>query len=172
VEEWHGDVRRFGSRGQLQGRRAIRLLRYDAAHRVYLIAKRDESEYKGVLLDQTTGRILPAGSDVLFTDDGSRYLAISQIDGNVGESWHVYARNGRLLWEGRGAVSAVDSSMNIMMTYGMLDDPHWTATHQLEATANCFAERPKQTVRLVEKDGRYGWQEPSPGTISRVCAHD
>jgi hypothetical protein len=141
---------------------------YDAARGFHLIAKSEELELKGVLLDQATGRVLLAGYDVLFTDDGSRYLAISHIDGNEADSWHIYARDGRLLWEGRGGVSATDTSMNIMMTYGTLDDPHWTATHQLEA----FAERPKTTVRLVEKNGTYIWQEPSPETISRVCRRE
>jgi hypothetical protein len=146
--------------------------RYDAGYGFHLISRSGDWELKGVLLDHETGRLLPAGYDVLFADDGSRYLAISHVDGNEADDWHIYARDGRLLWEGSGGVTAMDTSMKIMMTYGTLDDPHWTATRQLEAAAQCFKGGPKTTVMLVEKNGRYTWQEPSPQTISRVCASD
>jgi hypothetical protein len=131
---------------------------YDAAAGVHLIARLDQMESGGVLLNQATGRLQPGGHHVLFSDDGSRYLAVFQTDGMEAENWYIYARDGRLLWKGTSGINAVDPELKIQMTYGRLDDPHWVASNELRATIHCFTRAPNGTAMLIEKDGVYAWR--------------
>src|SRR5579863_9041971 len=50
--------------------------------------------FTGVMLDDKTGSLLPAGEAVLFSPDRRLYLAYEQPDGQDGETLKLYKRTG------------------------------------------------------------------------------
>lgn len=78
---------------------------YDPVTAMHLIYHYDEDGVDGLLLDDSTGAVLPAGYSVLYAPDHSRYLAIVQPEGWDGQEWRIYLADGRP--GGRRAIRAL-----------------------------------------------------------------
>jgi len=81
---------------------------YNAALKMHLLWKNDgDVEVNGgVLLDDATGTLLPAGYTVAFSADGMYYAARYQPGGQDGDSVVVYDRKtGAKLWNGYGGAT-------------------------------------------------------------------
>ena len=71
---------------------------------VYLIEKQDNGLFTGVLLNNRTGAMLPAGEDVWFSPNRLFYLASEQPDGQDGPTLLVFQSSGKLVWKGYGGI--------------------------------------------------------------------
>lgn len=91
--------------GELAGARYL-YCGFDADLRMHLIYHIDEEYSEGLLLDDRTGRTLPAGELVAFAPDKTKYFISRQPDGFDGKEWRVYSRGGKLLWKGVSGIEA------------------------------------------------------------------
>lgn len=128
----------------------------DRKEGLVLLTKVDQALFTGVLIDQTTGKVTPAGETVLFSEDRRAYLATEQPDGLDGNVWSVYSIDGHQSWSGYSFISRKGEQDSIE---SYLSDPTWTPTGELTATATC-AENPEVQwqVTLVKKASAWNWQ--------------
>jgi hypothetical protein len=111
--------------------------------------------FTGKLIDERTGRVLPAGQEVLFSPDRRAYLASEQLDGMDGSMWTVYSIEGMASWKGPSYVERANPHDNSIT----LDAPAWTATGELVAKAYCGDDR--QLAKLVKNGGKWTWRLPA-----------
>lgn len=118
--------------------------------------------FTGVLLDNLTGKIVPAGQYVSFSNDKKKYFASVQPDGLDGEEWYVYTGNGVLIWKGLSGISKRHPKDKYEYFVADLDNPRWNSAEELEADLLCSADRDKPmtdkttvALRLVGK--RWAW---------------
>ncbi len=71
---------------------------------MHLIGEQNGGLFTGVLLDDKTGSVLPAGEDVWFSPNRLYYLASEQPDGQDGPTLSVHAIDGRSVWKGYGGI--------------------------------------------------------------------
>ena len=140
---------------------------YNAVVKMHLIYKNDGDVEKtgGVLLDDATGRLLPAGYTVALSADELYYAARYQPGGQDGDSLVVYDRKtGVVLWQSYGgAISGKDG--NIVAQF---DNYRWSgdilladATMLADETAAAQPGSPKPKTRLVtlsrQANGKWAW---------------
>jgi hypothetical protein len=124
----------------------------------HLIRKADDGLFTGVLLDSTSGKVLPAGQTVIFAPGSARYFATQQPDGLDGEEWLLYSRAGSRLWKGVAGILAKSLQGNWDYFIATLERPHWSAAGELEATLRCAADTTQTTaVTLRAEAKRYAW---------------
>lgn len=73
---------------------------YSAAVNFHLIEKKVPGLLTGVLMDDSSGSLLPGGHVVMFSPDRQSYAAFDQEDGQDLEAIKLYNRSGTLLWKG------------------------------------------------------------------------
>lgn len=111
-----------------------------------------------MLLDVANGKVLPAGQTVMFDSDAARYFVTRQPDGLDGEEWLIYSRAGTQLWSGESGISAQSSHGNWRYFVATLEQPHWSAAGELEATLRCSADTAQTaTVTLRASGAQYQW---------------
>lgn len=124
----------------------------------HLISKNDNGVFTGVLLNHATGKILPAGKAVVFAPD-KRYFASVQPDGLDGEEWYVFSQTGVRQWKGLSGISAKHPTLKYDYFIATLEEPHWSASGELQATLKCSqGKRPPTLATLTHKDGQWTWQ--------------
>jgi len=72
---------------------------YSATVNVHLIKKEIPGLKTGVLMDDSSGSLLPGGHVVMFSPDRQSYVAFDQEDGQDLEAIKLYNRSGVLLWK-------------------------------------------------------------------------
>ena len=129
---------------------------------MHLVHKSMYSLFTGVLLDNATGKIMPAGEYVSFSNDKGKYFAPVQPDGLDGEEWYVYAKSGSLIWKGLSGISERHPKYKYEYFVAELDNPRWNSAGELEANHVCSAdrdiptkERTTVTLKLVGK--KWAW---------------
>jgi hypothetical protein len=141
---------------------------FDSAAGFHLIHKTEDAAFTGILLNQTTGKVLPAGNEVIFAPDGSRYFASMQLDGHEGPDWYAYTRDGAALWTGQ----AEHPTGGLDRSVGILEKPRWTAKGALQATLRCPGGPDTwsmSTVTLTRSSVGWAWlpslkcRRPVPG---------
>ena len=143
---------------------------YDSVLKMHLIYKNDgDTENSGgVLLDDATGRLLPAGYTVVFSADGLYYAARYQPGGQDGDSLVVYDRKTEaVLWDGYGGAPS-GAAGNILAQF---DNYRWN-DDELLADAKTVAyidspaspssgEAPPAKTWIVtlsrQTDGKWAW---------------
>jgi hypothetical protein len=130
---------------------------YDPVSGFHLVFKHDDTMFAGLLLEQATGRMLPAGQGVLFAPDGDRYFATAQPDGLDGEEWHIFSIRQGELWQGVSSIPARDSSVSFTYNNAELTNPHWSAGGELQATLTCRGSPQSEPVTLRHQGGGYTW---------------
>lgn len=125
---------------------------YDSALGLHLIGEQNVDVFTGVLLDDKNGMVLPAGEEVRFSPDRSRYLALEQPDGQDGPTLKVYQNNGRLIWKGYGGILMPDSVSVLadFVSAGWNSDNHVTMKVVLP-------DKQQKIVTLTHEDGRWQW---------------
>ena len=121
---------------------------YNSTVGMHLIHKSMYSLFTGVLVDNTTGKIMPAGEYVSFSNDEKKYFAIAQEDGFDGEYWYVYARNGSLIWKGLSGISEKHPKYKYDYFVAEFHNPRWNSVGDLEA--NCMCSTNKKTANQRE----------------------
>lgn len=71
---------------------------------MHLIGEQNIDVFTGVLLNDKTGAVLPAGEEVSYSPNRRYYLASEQPDGQDGPTLMVYRSDGRLIWRGLGGI--------------------------------------------------------------------
>ena len=120
----------------------------------FLLEKDDSSASSGVLINEQTGAVTPAGSQVVLSPDHRAYVAIEHPNCADGESWRVYAINGRVSWQGESVVSSAKEDLPFY-----IGDPAWTEHGELTATASCGdPDKNSWKVTLKKIDGQWNWK--------------
>jgi len=126
--------------------------------RYHLIAKADEGLFTGVLVDTSTGRILPGGTRVEFAPDTSRYFAVQQPDGLDGEEWLLYSGAGVRLWKGVSGIEAKSHQGDWTYFIAVLDQPRLNEHGVLSARLRCAADTTQSTTVTLQRSGtRFAW---------------
>jgi hypothetical protein len=121
----------------------------------FLLAKQDSSASTGVLINEKTGVVTPAGNRVSFAPDHRAYVAIEDPNCADGEFWKVYAINGRMSWSGDNYISRTKQD-----SFFTIDEPVWTESGELTATASCSGVPNENSWKVTLKniDGQWNWQ--------------
>ena len=104
---------------------------YNAALRLHFIGHEDEDLFTGVLLDDTSGRLMPGGGSVIFSPDGKKYLATSQWNGKELADWKLYTRNGTLLWAGDSGIVRMDDVLRVKVAFAEYEVAYWSPSGEL-----------------------------------------
>lgn len=120
-----------------------------------LLSKQDSSAFSGVLINAQTGAATPAGSRVAFSQDRLSYVAIEEPNCADTEFWKVSTVSGDPLWKGETYVSKTNRD-----SFFTIEEPVWTETGELTATANCLGipDANSWKVTLKKIDGEWSWQ--------------
>jgi len=132
---------------------------YDAASQMHLIYRYNEDEVDGLVLNDSTGAVLPAGYTVVYTSDHRLYLAIVQPSGMDGQEWRIYRNDGRL--QAKGPTGTCNSEFRCTE----IGEPRWTTAGRVEAKAICWRqdkEPLRVPVRLVAPDSAWSWAPKQP----------
>lgn len=124
---------------------------------VHLIHKSIADIFTGVLLDNATGKLIPAGDYVSFSNDKKKYFATVQPNGLDGQEWYLYSRDGTLIWKGLSGISENNGRYEYFIAE--LDDPRWSAGGELQSTLVCAADQSKRktTVTLTLTGNKWEW---------------
>jgi len=129
---------------------------YNPALKLHLIRKADNGLFTGVLLDDTTGRLLPGGLAVLFSPDYSLYLAYEQPDGQDGETLKLYKRNGVMLWKGYDFIVSPDGKSVIVDAENMRN-MRWDSQNRPQATLYLEGGRTATVTLMRDGKGKLDW---------------
>jgi hypothetical protein len=132
VVHWRAGARRFGDRspymqGTLDGLYWT-YCGFISEAGVHLVQRNDLDGLSGILVDDKTGAILPAGFSVTFSPDSKRYVALINNDGDF-EVVKLFDRSGKLLWQGENGLLSADGQ-SVISEYLAL---HWDAAGTLLA---------------------------------------
>jgi len=178
VVPWAGGIAEFTDSGTEPGALAGTAYRYCAFSStvgLHLIQKNAGDLFTGVLLDQATGRTLPAGPEVSFAPDGRHYFTWTQADGMDGQEWYVYTRDGDLVWRGVSLIIEPIPGDRHRNLFADLSEPRWSASGRLQATFTCEnGPTPRSgTVSLTRQGSGWAWrpaircgQRPSLGNAN------
>jgi hypothetical protein len=159
--KWFNGTRTFRDSGLVDGSMdgiSYYYCGYSARAGFHLIHKHDDAIFTGVLLNQTTGKLLPAGQAVIFAPDMQRYFATVQPDGLDGEEWYLYSVSGTTIWKGLSGITAKHPSLKYDYFIATLDAPQWAASGELQATLKCTSGKHATTsVTLRRQRGEYVW---------------
>ena len=153
VVRWQGGVKTMADSGIVEGPFGDVGFRYCGFSPTgfHLLLKQGRDVYGGVLIDHRTGKVLPAGHEVLFSPRRDSYFAVVQVNGMDGQEWRLYSTQGSGLWEGtsnvvlRGAV------------VGVLEDPHFTEVGELRVTMKCFGANHSSLLTLKRSTTAWRW---------------
>jgi hypothetical protein len=125
---------------------------YDAALGLHLIEKNSEEAFTGVLLDDKTGAILPAGYSVVFSPDRKSYFGYQNEDADY-PIIYLYTRAGKLIWSGSSC----------QLTAGDTDwpsncDVYWSPAGKLLIAHRKASKRIVVLALTKQPDGRWSWQ--------------
>jgi len=129
---------------------------YNAVLKLHLIRKADQGLFTGVLLDDTTGSLVPGGEAVLFSPDQHFYLAYEQPDGLDGESLKLYKRNGVMLWEGYDFIESPDGESVIVDSENMRD-MRWDKQNRPQATLYLRGGKTTTVTLMRDDKGKMDW---------------
>ena len=119
---------------------------------VHLIQKNDLDGLAGILVDEKTGAILPAGFSVSFSPDSKRYFALIDNDGDF-EVVKLFDRSGKLLWQGENGLLSADGQ-SVIAEYL---DLHWDATGRLLAEYKDDKDREHTLILTRSAHGKWKW---------------
>jgi hypothetical protein len=128
---------------------------YNSTIDMHLIHKQISGVFTGVLMDNATGKVMPAGEYISFSIDKKKYFSTVQPDGLDGQEWYVYSRNGNLIWRGLSGISEIHPKYKYEYFVAELHNPSWNTAGELEATCVCSTGNEKETIvtlKLVRKN--------------------
>lgn len=153
---WAQGVRRFvddGCTGEDIGGSCWDYCGYNSSFLLHQINHEEDDLFTGVLLDDTSGRLLPGGDSVIFSPDGKKYLASSQWDGKEFSDWKLYSRKGTLLWAGdSGTVGKNDEILT------EFENARWSSSGDLLTVSVDSASGKKAVLILMQgTDKKWNW---------------
>lgn len=124
-----------------------------------LVTVFDGGDASGSLINEATGKVRPAGTEVIFNADRSAYYFPSHSSGSDVGEWTLYGTDAAL-WSG----TAGFLSKNGQQVLATFVQPAFDAQGRLTAQAACYAT-PEQRwpVTLEKKGGKWAW------TPARKC---
>lgn len=123
---------------------------------VHLIQRNDPDELSGILVDEKTGVILPAGFSVSFSPGSKKYVALINNNGDF-EVVKLFSRSGNLLWQGENGLLSADQQ-SVIAEYL---DLHWDAAGTLLAEYEDDKGRKHSLTPEITGEG-YGKWMPAP----------
>ena len=128
---------------------------YSSVQKMHLLIKDQDTDFSGILVDDVTGKQLPAGQDVIFSNDGQMYAAFVQPDGLDGRELYVYKRDGTQLWQGYDFIEGKPGYILATFDEHYL---HWNQHNQLQGMAMCSPDKKFGLVTLTKQEnGNWAW---------------
>lgn len=131
---------------------------YSPKLNMHLIKKNDEVVFLGVLVDESSGAILPGGDEVVFSPDMKSYIAYEMQDGAALPMIKLYNRSGNLLWSGYHGLMSQQEGIAL----AEFDEVHWDSSGKLIAE---YRETGKGKVIMAltkGSDARWRWVSQIP----------
>lgn len=116
---------------------------YSPTVKFHLIKKRDQDLFTGVLMSESSGKILDAGQLVIFSPDGNKYFASRQPNGMDGSEWFIFTVTGQMEWQGN---SITDT----------LVEPGWSEDGKFQAKYRCSDEE-YISLTLTKSGKQWEW---------------
>jgi hypothetical protein len=129
---------------------------YSAVLKLHLVRKADHGLFTGVLLDDSTGSLLPAGEAVLFSPDGKLYLAYEQPDGQDGETLKLHDRSGAVRWKGYDFIPSPDGE-SVAVDAENMRDMRWDDQGRPQATLYLEGGRTMTVTLMPDESGKLDW---------------
>ena len=120
---------------------------------LHLIRKTDHDVFTGVLLDYSTGSVLPGGEAILFSPDHQLYLAYEQPNGQDGETLQA---NGMMLWKGYDFIALPDGKSVIVDAENMRNI-RWDSQNRPQATLYLEGGRTMTVTLMRDIKGKVDW---------------
>ncbi|MGA2673607.1 MAG: hypothetical protein ABSE99_10310 [Terracidiphilus sp.] len=153
---WTQGVRRFVDNectGNEIGGSCWEYCGYNASFHLHQINHEKDDLFTGVLLDDTSGKLLPGGGSVIFSPDGKRYLASSQWDGKELSDWKLYSREGILLWAGDSGITGKNDGI-----LAEFENPSWSSSGDLLVDSVDSASGKRYVLILMQgADKKWKW---------------
>ena len=157
IVHWKNGVRRFQDQppyaAELDGVHWS-YCAFDATVKMHLIGKQDVDVFTGAMLDDSTGVVLAAGQEVVFSHSAKYYIAYEQPDGQDGLTIKLYNRSGKLLWKSLSGLLSEDSNTII----ADFDRVRWTTADELMAEYESNG-KPHQLFLRRDAEGSWHWRE-------------
>jgi hypothetical protein len=102
---------------------------YNPAVGFHLIRKEDVDLFTGILLNESTGALLPGGYSVSFSPDRQSYISWDQENGMDEGIIKLYSIHGTLLWKGFSGLISQDGKS----VYPDFDSVYWNNAGKLIA---------------------------------------
>jgi hypothetical protein len=125
---------------------------YKPAQKLYFLQKADKGLFTGVLLNETTGKILDAGEEIVISPNAQLFFASRQPDGMDGQEWFVFNMDGTIQWQG---TSETDHYF----------EPSWNSKGELQAKFSCASGEAKDSwkrVTLTKSGSNWTWLPAIP----------
>jgi hypothetical protein len=135
---------------------------YSPTLKLHLLAKADAFVFRGILLDDESGALLPGGQIVSFSPDKQYYAAYEQPDGQDGETLKVYTRSGTMLWTGYNGILTSDGK-DFVADFANF---HWNAQSRPQANVRLADGREFKMTLEKRRVGKWEW------TPRLVCRYD
>ena len=129
---------------------------YSPVLKLHLLRKADHDLFTGVLLDDSTGSLLPGGEAVLFSPDLSLYLAYEQPNGQDGETLKLYKQSGVMLWEGYDFVASPDGK-SVVVDAENMRNMRWDNQNRPQATLYLEGGRTMTVTLMRDSKGKLDW---------------
>jgi hypothetical protein len=126
---------------------------FSAKLNMHLVKKNDEAVFKGVLIDEKSGLILPGGATVVFSPDLHSYIAYEQQDGAELADIKLFDHRGTLLWKGNNGLLSGDGQT----VAAEFDDVHWDSSGRLIAEYRDSDKRKVVATLTQATNGRWNW---------------
>lgn len=110
-----------------------------------------DAVFTGVMLNDKTGSLLPAGEAVLFSPDRRLYLAYEQPDGQDGETLKLYKRTGEMIWKGLDFIATPDNKFVVIPSENMRN-MRWDSQNRPQATL--YLDGGRTMVVTLKRDAR------------------
>jgi hypothetical protein len=131
---------------------------YNEIVKAHLIFRQEGAWFTGSLLFEESGKVLKAGSTVVFSPNRQHFLAIQQWAGADGQDWTLFDSSGHKLWNG---FSNIDVPRKPTDTYTWeavtIESPSLSDDLQISVDMNCWQSEKKSSNTLKKVGGKWEW---------------
>jgi hypothetical protein len=131
---------------------------YNEIVKAHLIFRHDKEWYTGSLLFEESGKVINAGSTVIFSPNKRNFIAIEQRDGADGENWTLFDTTGHKCWEGFSTIE-VPRKPTDTFTWeaATIENPTLSDDLQISAHMFCWQSKKNGNVTLKKIGDEWEW---------------
>jgi hypothetical protein len=124
---------------------------YNAELGLHLIERNSEISLTGILLDENTGAILPAGYSVVFSPDRKRYFSYQNENSDF-PVLYLYTSAGKLVWHGSSCQLAAGEKI-----WPERCDVYWSPSGKFLIAHRDSSKKKVVLALTIHPDGSFSW---------------